>query len=586
MLLELSISDFAIIASSRISFGPGMHVLTGETGAGKSILLDALGAVLGERASVDLVRTGEKRARIEALFDMGELHNASLPDLLVEHGIDHDGSQLILTREIHANGRSVARINGQIVTISLLAQVGDALVDIHGQSDHFSIRRKEEQRRILDHYAGNETRVSEVSRLVERVQLLRTRIDSLATGERERAQRRDLLNYQIEEIDAATLGLNEDDQLMLEQRKLAHAEQLRADTERSLELISGDDMAATGDAGVGSLLRLLTATLGRVGEIDPSVSALVERSSEMVILTEDLGHDLRNYRDDLEVDESRLAEVEDRLEIIRTMKRKYGSSIEKVLRYRDEAAREFEELAGEQFDTEALSQQLSDTESDLVSQAVDVSNRRKVAAGKLAGEIEQSISALRLGNAMIQIGVNQVEDPSGLLTGTGVEARRVRFDHSGIDDVEILMAANRGEALRPLGRVASGGETARIMLAIKSIVSAHDATPTLVFDEIDVGVGGRTGHVVGARLRELSSSRQVIVITHLPQIAAVADQHSRILKTESNGRIVSTVEPLAPDAIEAEIAVMLDGEPITEAAIETARAMILRAQKSPSRVEA
>lgn len=586
MLLELSIADFAIIASSRLSFGPGMHVLTGETGAGKSILLDALGAVLGERASVELVRSGEDRARIEALFDLSDSQGGALLELLSERGIEIADAQLILTREIHANGRSVARINGQIVTVSLLSQVGDALVDIHGQSEHFSIRRKDEQRRILDHYAGTERLVQDVSQIVERVQTLRERIASLAAGERERAQRRDLLSFQIDEIDAATLVSDEERQLQQEQRMLAHAEQLREDTERSVQLIAGGESTQPGDVDVSSLLRTLATSLARVGEIDQAAGGMVERSAELVILAEDLGRDLRSYLDALEVDESRLAEVEDRLDVIRTLKRKYGSSIEDVIAFRGNAALELEGLTGEEFDTGALTDRLAAAESELVRQATELSERRMASGTQLAHEIEGSISALHLGNASIEIKVDQVEDPNGLSLNGHAEERRVRFDRTGVDDVEFLMAANRGEALRPLGRIASGGETARIMLAIKSIVASHDSTPTLVFDEIDVGVGGRTGQVVGERLRELSANRQVIVITHLPQIAAVADHHARIEKSELNGRVVSSVKQLDPSEVETEIAAMLDGEPVTDTAIETARAMIRRARRVEAEVRA
>ncbi len=586
MLLELSIADFAIIASSRISFGPGMHVLTGETGAGKSILLDALGAVLGERSSATLVRAGESRARVEALFDIGKLGDSPLAALLSDNGIECDDSELILTREIHANGRSVARINGQIVTVSLLSLVGEALVDIHGQSDHFSIRRQDEQRRILDHYAGTEGLVGEVAERVENVQVLRARIASVTTGERDRAQRRDLLSFQIDEIEAASLAPNEDAQLAQEQKLLAHAEQLRDDSARALALLAGGEVTGPDDANAGSLLRAISQSLGRVGEIDAGASEMVGRAEELVILAEELARDLRSYQDGLDVDESRLAEIEDRLEVVRTLKRKYGATIEEVLTFRDEAAGELDALTGGEFDIEALSSRLDACESELVAKLSLLSQRRAEAALQLADEIERSIAALHLGNATIRINVDQTEDPNGVCIAGEEPGRRVRSDRPGPDEVGFLIAANRGETPRPHGRVASGGETARIMLAIKSIVSAHDSTPTLVFDEIDVGVGGRTGSVVGERLRELSESRQVIVVTHLPQIAALADRHARIEKLESEGRVVSSVKHLASGEVETEIAAMLDGEPVTATAIETARTMIQRGRRQSTRAGA
>jgi len=585
MLLELSITDFAIIASSRLTFGSGMHVLTGETGAGKSILLDALSAVLGERASVELVRTGTDRARIEALFDVAELRDGDLSALLTAHGIEAIDGQLVLTREIHANGRSVARINGQIVTVSFLSRVGDALVDIHGQSDHFSIRRRDEQRQILDHYAGTDGLVEEVAGAVARVLAIREQIESLDRGQRERAHRRDLLAFQVQEIESALLVADEDAQLMQEQRMLAHAEQLRADTERALVALVDSDTDASTPDDASSLLRALSASLVRVGEIDSQAISMVELSAELVILAEELARDLRTYLDGMEVDESRLAIVDDRLDTLRTLKKKYGATIEDVLAFHDNASRELERLTGGDFDREALSARLESCESNLVSNATELSMRRTKAAERLAGEIEASIEALHLGSATIQVRVDQVEDGNGLSIQDSEEDRRVRFGRTGIDEIEFMIAANRGETPRPLGRVASGGETARIMLAIKSIVAAHDSTPTLVFDEIDVGVGGRTGQVVGERLRELSANRQVIVITHLPQIAAVADRHARIEKVEQDGRVVSSVRPLDATETETEIAAMLDGEPVTATAIEAARAMIRRGKGEHRMIE-
>lgn len=586
MLLELSISDFAIIASTRLTFGPGMQVLTGETGAGKSILLDALGAVLGERSSVDLVRSGAERARIEALFDLEGLTATGLPTLLSDKGIDVSDSQLVVTREIHENGRSVARINGQIVTVSLLGQVGDYLVDIHGQSDHFSIRRTEEQRRILDHYAGTTSLVDEVARLTVQVESIRHRISSLESGERERAQRRDLLDFQVQEIDAAMLEPGEDEALTQEQHTLAHAEQLREDTELAIQMLAGGDALDSAAEDAISRLRTIESLLGRVAGIDPTSGSMSERAAELVILADELGRDLRDYLDGLEVNEERLSEVEDRLEAIRTLKRKYGASIEDVLQFREDAASELAKLSGGEFDLDSLEARLREDEQALATIALQLSTQRVEAAQRLASEIQQSIASLRLGNAIVVIDVEQFDDADGLSLGKDRGDRRVRFDRTGIDKVEFLIAANRGETPRPLGRVASGGETARIMLAIKSIVSEHDSTPTLVFDEIDVGVGGRTGQVVGERLRALSGQHQVIVITHLPQIAALADRHARIEKSEHDGRVVSTVRYLPPDEIETEIAAMLDGEPVTATSIRSAREMIRRSRRSTSRVEA
>lgn len=585
MLIEIAVTDFAIIASTRMEFGPGMHVLTGETGAGKSILLDALGLVLGDRASADVVRTGARRARIEALFDLSDAPQERIRTLLEEHGVEPDGDQLVMTREIQAGGRSIARINGQVVTVGLLGEIGGMLVDIHGQSDHFAIRRKDEQRRILDRYAGLESLVAEVREQVDAVQSVRSRLASLTTGERERAQRRDLLEYQVQEIDEAALQPGEDEVLVQEQRVLGNAEMIREEVLRTLTLLSGADVADDG-MDVASALRLAEQGIQRVAEIDQAISPLAERVSELAILADDLGRDLRAYLDAVDVDEERLAEVEERLELIRTLKRKYGSSIEEVIAYGNDARRELESLSGDEFDTDALQARLIGLEKRLAELVVTLSTERQRAAERLSAEIEESIASLRMGNGVVRIEVRQVDDPRGLSVTLDGETRSVHFDRTGIDDVEILVAPNRGEVPKPLGRIASGGETARIMLAFKSVLSEHDATPTLVFDEIDVGVGGRTGQVVGERLRDLAERHQVIVITHLPQIAAMAHRHAKISKAEQGDRVVSVVADLHDGEVEHEIAAMLDGEPVTPASIDTAREMIARSLRYRPRTRA
>ena len=583
MLLELAITDFAIIQSSRITFGPGMHVLTGETGAGKSILLDALGLVLGDRASSDVVRTGARRARVEALFELDGARGAQVRSLLEEQGIEADEEHLVIAREVAGNGRSTARINGQIVTVSQLDAIGDLLVDIHGQSDHFAIRRKDEQRRMLDRYAGLEDATAEVAELAAQALDLRRRLASLATGERERAQRRDLLAFQVEEIDAAALQAGEDERLGQEQRVLGNAEMLREESQRALTMLSGEDLEAVG-MDVGTALKQAEQGLAKVAGVDASAASLAERLAEIAILADDVAHDLRAYLDTVEVNEERLAEIEDRLELIRTLKRKYGATIDDVLAFRDDAERELQSLTGEEYDTESLQQRLADVERALSGKAAALSRARREAAATLSAEIEESIASLRMGNGVVQIAVEQHDDPNGIAVELDGALRSVRFDRTGIDDVEILVAPNRGESPKPLGRIASGGETARIMLAFKSVLSEHDSTPTLVFDEIDVGVGGRTGQVVGERLRDLSDRHQVIVITHLPQIAALADRHAKISKAEVENRVVSQVSELENGEVEHEIAAMLDGEPVTPASIDAARAMLARSRQYRERV--
>ena len=573
MLVELSISNLAIIEQTTIRFEEGLNALTGETGAGKSILLDALGAVLGQRVSSDIVRTGTKSARVEAAFDITGEDGVPVVALLEEFGVEHEPDDLLLmSREISAAGRSTARINGRMVTVSQLNQVGVLLVDIHGQSDHLSILNAGEQRNILDRYAGLGPDRGKVAALAREFRQIRRQLEEVSRGSREREQRLDLLRFQVGEIDEASLAQGEDDRLMQEREILQNADHLRQSALQAVESLAGDD-AGTMEVSASSLLRFAEHAAADLAGIDANASGYSERATELVVLAEDLVRDLRAYADSIEGDPERLQEVEDRLAQIQTLKRKYGGTIDEILAFRDKAARELDEIGGAAFDREALAEREAAIARDLAAAATDLSAKRARAAEDLGRGITGSISELRMGSAEVEIAVRQREDQGGLPLPDG---RSVHVDETGIDDVEFLIASNAGEALKPIGRIASGGETARIMLAVKSILSEVDETPTLVFDEIDVGVGGRSGQVVGEKLWSLTRTHQVIVISHLAQIAAFADKHFRIEKADRDGRVVSTVEELNRMTREEELAAMLDGVPVTPESRANARAMLQR----------
>ena len=573
MLFDLVVTDLAIIEHTAIRFQPGLNVLTGETGAGKSILLDALGAVLGQRASSDLVRTGARAARVEAAFGLEGPRRKAVLALLDEYGIEMAPEEdLILVREIGVNGRSTARINGRMATASQLAELGALLVDIHGQSDHLSLLRSSEQRNILDRYAGLMPLRDDVAHCVRELREVRRRIAQLSTGARERAQRLDLLRFQVEEIDAAGLVVGEDERLMQERSVLQNADHLRQSALTAIEALAGDD-AGILDASAAALLRQAEHALAGLGEIDRAARELSERATELVVLSEDLVRDLRAYAETIEGDPERLAEIEDRLALIQSLRRKYGTTIEEMLAYRDEAAAELERLTGETYDRDTLEERERQISERFIRLAAELSRRRAEAARELADRIVASIAELRMGSAAMSIEVRQRDDAGGVRFPDG---RTLAYDETGVDEVEFLIAPNVGETLRPLGRIASGGETARIMLAVKSILSEVDETPTLVFDEIDVGVGGRSGQVVGEKLWSLTDRQQVIVITHLPQIAAFGDAHFRISKATADGRVVSTVEELDERAREEELAAMLDGVPVTPESRANATAMLER----------
>lgn len=576
MLLELSISDFAIIERTTIRFSEGLNALTGETGAGKSVLLDALGAVLGARVSSDLVRTGASQARVEAAFTLERMRDLGIVEEMAALGINPGEDDLvILAREIGANGRSTARINGRLANASTLARIGASLVDIHGQSDHLAILRPVEQRNLLDRFGQLEDRRTALAAAVREWRSIRNRIQELQHGAREREQRLDLLRFQIDEIDTAAITPGEDEALAGEREVLRNADRLRADALDALALLTDDDV--TEATAAVAMIRTVVSRTADIASLDTNAGGLEERAGEILVLAEDLARDLRDYGESVESNDLRLAEVEDRIAEIQGLKRKYGATIEEILAFGESAHAELAEMSSAAHDVPALEERLASLERDVAERAWSLSETRSLAATVLAGAIEQSVAELNLGRAQIRIDVTQQPDPAGIAVDQdGTNA--VRIDETGIDDVEFLIAPNAGEALKPLARIASGGETARLMLATKSILSEVDRTPTLVFDEIDVGVGGRSGQVVGEKLWGIAGKHQVIVVSHLPQVAAFAETHLRIEKHASGNRTASEVRLLDGHDRVLELAAMLDGLPVTEAARRNAESMLQRSQ--------
>jgi DNA repair protein RecN (Recombination protein N) len=578
MLVELSITDFAIIDRLRVPFEPGFNVLTGETGAGKSIVIDALGAVLGDRIGSDVVRTGAKAARIEATFDVASLAGREdFSAVCAELGIEPEDDTLILTREVAASGRSSARINGRAATASALAAIGQLLVDIHGQSEHLSLLRPAEHLDILDRYAGLLPQRERAAELVREVRQVRAAIAGIEGSARERAQRADLLAFQSSEIAEARLRPGEEEELLSERMVLSNAERLAVDAARAYALIAGDDEAAeAGQTPALEAIRQASAELTEIASLDESVGPLATRLAEQLYLLEDIAGEARDYRDRIEADPVRLEEVEERLDLIKTLKRKYGATIEEIIAFGEQASQELESITSGEENIDVLRDREAELVARLSQAAGELSCARQTAAERLAQATEQAIADLNMGRARFAVAVRQRESTDGIPYRAEAEERQVAFDETGVDRIEFLLAPNAGESLKPLARVASGGEMARLMLALKSILSVGDATPTLVFDEVDVGVGGRSGQVVGEKLWSLADDHQVIVITHLAQIAAFAATHFRIRKAERAGRVTSNVEQVAAaDRID-ELAAMLDGVPVTAASRANADALLDR----------
>jgi DNA repair protein RecN (Recombination protein N) len=578
MLLELTIRNFAIIRDLHIAFAPGFNALTGETGAGKSIIIDALGAVLGTRVSPELVRSGSSNAWVEALFDAGGLGgNQALQSVFAEHGIQLEDGNLILSRDINANGRSVARINGRTVTAATLATIGGFLVDIHGQSEHLSLLRPAVHLDLLDHFAGTGDLRQRFADLVREYGSMQRRIEKIQSTERERAQRTDLLQFQVEEIGSAALEPGEDDALDRERTVLANSERLALLAADAHQLLDGGD-EASGEPISGALdqLRVAVERVDELARIDRENEPLAAQMREVLFLLEDHTLTIRSYSERVEADPERLAEIEDRLALMKQLKRKYGATLDDVISYLDKASAELGELQNSEEHIEELREASATLRRQLGSLAGKISTARRTAALTLVDEVERSIAELNMGRSRFQVSFGEHGGAGTIpveIDGSIVERA---FDATGADRVEFLIAPNAGEVPRPLAKVASGGEMARLMLALKSILSTADDTPTLVFDEVDVGVGGRSGQPVGEKLWRLGGRHQVLVISHLPQVAAFAESHYKITKLDRDGRTETRVDLLEVDERLDELAAMLDGQPPTPESRENARAMLER----------
>jgi DNA repair protein RecN (Recombination protein N) len=546
-LLELRIKDFAIIDELTLLLEPGLNALTGETGAGKSILIDALGAVLGDRASAGMIRAGAQRAIIEATFSRPK----ALPE---EIEIDPADEVIILSRDIAANGRGAARLNGRTVPVSILQLAGRALVDVHGQSDHQSLLHPATHLLLLDRFAGLDAARESVAAHVRQLRQVRQELAGLQGDQRELARQQDVLRFQVDEIDAAALQEGEEAELAARRSVLANAEKLRQAAVSALSALNDDG---------GAVDRLLAAAkvVADAARLDARLSEEAAALDGAAAGLQDACRALARYLDGIDADPEELQRIDERLDLIRALRRKYGDSISDIKAYAERARAQLGDILG----ADERVQHLQADERRLLAEALERAGRlsagRQHAAEALAAEVERQLGDLQMGGARFQAHVWPRQDDDALQA-------------TGIDEVEFLLAANRGEPLRPLAQVASGGEASRLMLALKSAFSAADETPVLVFDEIEAGVGARSGHVIGQKLRDLAASHQVLCITHLAPVAALANAHFRVRKLESGDRTTTTVDCLVGDERIEELAEMLAGKPISEAARTSARELL------------
>ncbi|MDE2886669.1 MAG: DNA repair protein RecN [Gemmatimonadota bacterium] len=563
MLCRLLVVNYALIDRIEVEFGPGLNIITGETGAGKSILIGALGLVLGMRASPELVRTREKRCLVEAIIRLRPDHRCLR--LLDAMGIDADQGELIIRREVVANGRSRSFVNGLAVPLRSLLDLAGALVDLHGQHDHQSLLYTDRHIDFLDGFAGLGARRESVGAAHRRLSELLERQEN-ADAEAQRArERRELLEFQVEEIASADPEPDEDERLLLEQSLLTHAERL-IETAMHLEslLYQGDDSIVD---RLGAAEQLLKDAV----RMDETLGHQADELAGQRYAIEELARFFADYARDVEHNPERLAEVTGRLDLLAHLKKKYGGSLQTVLEYRENAE---EELA----QSERLDRSLAEIEGEidgaranLADLCAGLSKAREAAARDLSRETTDALGDLGIPRAEFHVELIREESPDGWVS---LEGRQYRAGPKGIERVAFHISTNPGEALRPLVKVASGGEISRIMLALKSVLSQSDPVQVLIFDEIDIGISGRIADVVGRKLKSLSRARQTICITHLPQIARMADTHLAVYKDESNGRTVTRVIHLGDEDRARELAKLLGGEKISAVTMEHARELL------------
>ncbi len=566
MLTYLGIKDFALIESLELEPGPGLTVLTGETGAGKSIILAAVNLLLGQRAKSDLIRQGAQAAVVEAAFSLDE--ESPLRLLLQEHGFDDPGDELILRRVVSRQGRNRVQVNGSLATLGLLARIGPELISVCGQHSQQELLRAEEHLALLDTFAGLEMQQKELEEKVARVRQLDRRLRDTRRRMEELAQRREFLQHTVQELEKADLQPGEEEELRAERKMLANAEQVARLAREAHHGLYG--------AEEGSVLE----TLGRVRDMMQELAGLDQRARDLAkqveeayYLLEDAAHEIRNYQGRLVFDPGRLDQVEARLHAIQRLSRKYGGDIETALETLEQARTELADLDGGQLELAGLEKKRQLSLDDALAAAGELSRQRQQAAPQLARALARELADLGLAQCRFQcrfsppVG-NVLDTPRGALSGRGLER------------VEFLIAPNPGEGFRPLKDIASGGELSRILLALKGLVARRLGAPTQVFDEVDAGIGGAAGSAVGKKLARLAQASQVICITHLPQIAAFAQTHFAVQKTTRAGRTLTQVRLLDQEQRIEELTRMLAGDQQQDTARRHAREL-LRLSQAP-----
>ncbi|WP_416149567.1 DNA repair protein RecN [Salipaludibacillus sp. HK11] len=573
MLMELSIRNFAIIDEITVPFEEGLTVLTGETGAGKSIIIDAIGLLIGGRGSVDYVRHGSKRAEIEGLFSVeGNGMSKELSKLLRDLGISIDEEEtVVLRREITTQGKSICRINDKLSTLAVLREVGQLLVDIHGQHEHQKLLQTDKHLLFLDRFAEStlQKTKAEYEKLYQQFIKKREQLVQLTDSDQQMAQRLDLIQYQFQEIVEAELKPNEDEELSEERKKLANSEDLHKTVHGAYESLYGDNKG----------LEWVMAAMNQIEEaatMDPSLHKLHETIANSYFLLEESSFSLRDYYEQIEFDPERLNTIEARLSEMSQLKRKYGESVNEILEYATTIEEEIDTLTNREQRFMQWEQELEALAKDLYVEASHLTKLRKLQAKKLISAIQKQLDDLYMKDTIFDVDFDEKKQTD--LTVNQI-IKSSPFKKTGIDYISFMVATNKGEPLKPLAKVASGGEISRMILALKSILARHEGVTSLIFDEVDTGVSGRVAQAIAEKIHHISLGSQVLCITHLPQVAAMADTHLLISKDEKKGRTRTKARPLSVDEKTEEISRMISGVEITDLTRQHATELIEQAQQ-------
>lgn len=557
MLSLLHIENIAVIEQAEIQFDDGFNVLTGETGAGKSIVIDAIGAVLGERTSRDLIRTGARSARVEAVF-------ARLPALpwFEENGVGPDeNGELLLQRELHPDGKNVCRAGGRLLTVSQLKALGQQLLNIHGQHEGQLLLDEERHLNYLDRFGGSEKLLADYRISYDAAAALRREISALQMDEAERERRIDSLNYQIAELERAGLKAGEEETLLARRDLLRNAEKLIDAVQSAHFALAGDENSQ----GAVALIGDAEYAIGGVRRVSDELESLAGKLTELRFAADDLAEQIRDLRDGFDFSPGELDEVESRLDVIFRLRKKYGNTIDEMLEYLERCRRELEQIQDSGDTLLRLEQKLDEVKKTVLKKGRLLSERRKQASVALQERIQAELTQLDMPKVRFSVEFSDKECQDGM-------------DATGLDQVRFLMSANVGEALKPIARVASGGELARIMLALKSVLAENDDVSTLIFDEVDTGVSGRAARKVAEKMADIAAAKQVLCVTHLPQIAAMADTHFSVEKGERDGRTFTRVERLTLERRREELARLTSGAAVTPIQLESAGQLLEEAR--------